>query len=101
MTFKVQKRQCDSCIYLPTCSLDIKELEDQVRDPHMGFKGFRACHHASNKSGICCRGFWNRHKDEFAAGQIAQRLGLVEFVSVDRFATERRKPAGEPTSAGS
>ena len=25
----------------------------------------------------CCRGFWNRHKDEFAVGQVAQRLGLV------------------------
>ncbi len=28
----------------------------------------------------CCRGFWNRHKNQFAAGQLAQRLGLVVFV---------------------
>jgi hypothetical protein len=27
----------------------------------------------------------NRHKDEFAADQIAQRLGLVEYVTDDRW----------------
>jgi hypothetical protein len=59
----------------------INELEDQVRDEHIGFKSYRACHHATD--GVCCRGFWERHCDEFQVGQIAQRLGLVEFVDMD------------------
>ena len=80
MTFKVQRRMCKTCIYRKTSPLDLKKLEDDVRDRFMGFKGCRICHHSRD---ACCRGFWNRHKDEFPAGQIAQRLGFVEFVNVD------------------
>lgn len=81
MTFKVQSKQCATCIYFPKSGFNIKELEEQVRDKHMGFRTYRACHHA--KKGICCRGFWNRHKDKFPVGQIAQRLNAVKFVTVD------------------
>jgi len=52
-------------------------------DGHMkfvGFRGYRICHHSK---GLCCRGFWDAHKDEFPAGQIAQRLRLVQFVTED------------------
>lgn len=96
MTFKVQARMCATCIYRPTWQgTPIEVLESQVRDEHIGFKGHRICHHAPNKSQVCCAGFWARHKDEFPAGQIAQRLGLVEFVTVDRIgnsnANRRRK----------
>ena len=86
--FKIQKRMCATCIYRPESTLDLKELENQVRDPHMGFKAFRACHHANGRS-VCCRGFWDAHKDEFALGQIAQRLNFVEFVDMDRFKKSR------------
>lgn len=78
--FKVQSKQCDTCIYKKATGFNIKELEDQVRDKHVGFKSHRTCHHSKD---VCCRGFWNRHKDEFAVGQVAQRLGLVKFVKVD------------------
>jgi hypothetical protein len=81
--FKVQRRMCETCIYREGFGWDIKHLEDQARDKHIGFKTYRACHHANDKDGICCRGFWERHSDEFAVGQIAQRFGLVEFVDVD------------------
>lgn len=86
MTFRVQKTACSTCIYRKDSPLDIETLEAQVRDPHIGFKGHRIYHHSND---VCCRGFWNRHRDEFPAGQIAQRLGLVEFVEVDTFARER------------
>lgn len=79
--FRVQRRLCATCIYRPDSTLDLKKLEDDVRDKHIGFKGYRACHHGDGK--VCCRGFWNAHKDEFAAGQIAQRLNAVEFVDID------------------
>ena len=78
--FKVQRKSCATCIYRKDSRLDITKLENDVRDEYMGFKGYRVCHHSKD---ACCRGFWNRHKWEFAAGQIAQRLGLVEFVSED------------------
>ena len=31
------------------------------------------------------RGFWERHRNDFAAGQIAQRLNLVVYVDHDEF----------------
>jgi len=83
--FRVQRKQCKTCIYRANSPLDIQRLEAQVKDEHMGFKGYRVCHHGPGrgKNMVCCRGFWDRHKDEFALGQIAQRLDLVEFVTVD------------------
>jgi hypothetical protein len=80
VTFKVQKKACATCIYRKDSTLNIKKLEADVRDKYMGFKGHRICHHSKD---VCCRGFWNRHKNEFAMGQIAQRLNMVEFVVVD------------------
>ncbi len=79
---KVQKKMCSSCIYLPSSSLDLKKLEADVADKHMPgyFRGHRICHHSND---VCCRGFWNRHKDKFTLGQIAQRMGWVRFVTVD------------------
>lgn len=81
--FKVQRRMCSTCIYRPDSPLDLSALEEAVRDAHIGFKKHRICHHAPGQSNICCRGFWEAHKDEFPAGQVAQRLKLVEFVDVD------------------
>lgn len=81
--FKVQAKACSTCIYRKDSALDIKKLEADVADGHGGFKGHRECHHAKRGSGVCCRGFWNRHKDKFAMGQIAQRLNAVVFVTVD------------------
>ena len=80
MSFRVQRRRCATCIYRRDSILDIRSLEDAIRDPHIGFRGYRICHRSDD---VCCRGFWDHHSQEFAAGQIAQRLGLVEFVDVD------------------
>ena len=44
------------------------------------FESYRVCHHSD---GVCCRGFWEAHKDAFTLGQLAQRWDLVEFIEVD------------------
>jgi hypothetical protein len=86
--FRVQAKQCATCIYRRDSALDVAALERQIADPKMAgfFLGHRVCHHSKD---VCCRGFWNRRKDAFTAGQLAQRLGLVEFVRVD---TLKEKP---------
>lgn len=83
MSFRVQAKQCATCIYKKSSPLDLKKLETQIADPCMEghFKGFRVCHHSS---GACCRGFWNRHKNQFDVGQLAQRLKFVVFVYEDK-----------------
>jgi hypothetical protein len=78
--FKVQRRRCATCIYRKDTPLDIEKLENDVRDRYGGFKGYRICHHSKD---VCCRGFWDKHKWAFQAGQIAQRLKMVAFVDVD------------------
>jgi len=80
--FEVQAAQCKTCIYRKNSHFDVPNLEAQIADKHMEgyFGGFRICHHSKT---ACCRGFWNRHKDKFTMGQLAQRLGWVTFVTHD------------------
>jgi len=78
--FRVQQKQCATCIYRDDNPLDLEYLENQVRDSYGFYSSHKTCHHSED---VCCRGFWDRHKDEFQTGQIAQRLGFVEFVNVD------------------
>lgn len=82
MPFRVQARQCATCIYRPDSPLDLKALEAAIADQNCAgfFRSFRVCHHSHD---ACCRGFWDRHKDAFQLGQVAQRLGLVRFVQDD------------------
>ena len=82
--FQVQKRMCASCIYRPESPLDLAQLEAEIADQECSgfFRSYRICHHAKNTD-VCCRGFWNAHKDDFSMGQIAQRMGWVEYVDVD------------------
>lgn len=80
--FRVKRRRCPTCIYRKGMGWHLDHLEAQIADPKMEgfFVGYRECHHAKRGGGVCCRGFWDHHKDDFTAGQIAQRLNLVEFV---------------------
>ena len=79
--FHVRKRPCSTCIYRSDCLLDLEHLEQEVRDLYVGFRSWRVCHDPPcGDEEVCCRGFWNRHKDKFAVGQLAQRLSLVKEV---------------------
>ena len=91
--FLIQRRMCQPCIYRKDSPLDVQRLEAQIADPHMPgfFRGYRACHHATETSGICCAGFWRRHRNHFTLGQLAQRLGLVRYVTVDALAVPMRR----------
>jgi len=97
MTFLVQAKPCATCIYRKDSPLNLRRLEADIADGYGGFRGHRICHHSDD---VCCRGFWNRHKDRFAMGQIAQRLGMVVFVTVDTLRARRRKPAQRSKSGG-
>ena len=79
---QVQAKQCETCIFKKGFHWHLKRLLDDIRDPHMAgyFRGHRICHHSKN---AVCAGFWKRYKDHFDLGQVAQRLGLVEYVEHD------------------
>lgn len=78
----VRRTPCPTCIYRKDSPFDIRLLEKEVCDRRGHFTGYRICHHHDSND-VCCRGFWSRHKDRFAAGQIAQRLGIVALVDED------------------
>jgi hypothetical protein len=84
MAFQVQRKQCKTCIFKVQCWSPgfLEEKLKEIKDPHMErfFVGHRICHHSGT---ACCAGFWARHKDDFQLGQLAQRLGLVEYVDHD------------------
>ena len=79
MTFQVRKAACPTCIYRTDSPLDLEKQEAEVKDERGFMQGWRICHHDDGRE-ICCRGYWNRHADDFPVGQVAQRLGLVRFV---------------------
>ena len=81
--FLVRSTQCPSCIYHPDSPNVVKSLEDRLRDDNGYLQGYRVCHH-EGQTNICCRGFWNRNKDRFTAGQVAQRLDLVVEVESEQ-----------------
>jgi len=87
---EVQSKACATCIYRKDSTLNLAHLEAQCADPVMPgfFRGHRICHHSKT---ACCRGFWNRHRDKFTLGQIAQRLGLVRFVTHDTHAPKMKR----------
>jgi len=74
MPFSVQQKACSTCIYRKDSSFDLPMLESEALTDDT----FRVCHHSHD---ACCRGFWNKHKNNFNLGRIAQRLGVVRFVS--------------------
>lgn len=74
---RVQKKMCVTCVYRPGSPICAADLEEAVRDRFGGFDKHRICHSSHD---AVCGGFWRRHKDKFALGQIAQRLNVVQFV---------------------
>ena len=78
--FRVQRAMCATCIFRPESPLDLKQLLDDIADQHGGFCGHRICHHSRD---ACCAGFWAAHRNEFALGQISQRLNMVVLVDDD------------------
>ena len=79
---RVRDRQCASCVYRTFPAEELARLEDKVRDPHVGFSGWRACHKTwGTDDGVVCRGFYDRHGDECTPIQIEVRLGLVREVA--------------------
>lgn len=77
---RVQTKPCATCIYRKDSPNNLKKLEADVKNERGDFVSHRVCHHADD---VMCRGFYNAHKDEYWATQLAQRLDAVDFVEVD------------------
>ena len=91
----VQKTQCETCIYRPETVYDTDELENLIRDPRdpTHFSTPRACHAVTGRT-VVCRGFWDRHAEDFDLGQLAVRLDAV--YTIDETNAVVHEPQGAP-----
>ena len=97
----VRGKQCPTCIYRADCILELGKLEGEVRNAEGRMTGFRICHTetlAEKNRSVCCRGFWNRWKEESlvlrtARAFAAAGLGRIRFTDAD--AQEDNEP-GRP-----
>lgn len=84
VTFKIQTKQCDQCLFSRRRIVTAARFKNIIRDcTQLGNEKHFVCHKASLKGdSVCCRGFWDKYKNNFQLGQVAQRLNLVEEVEV-------------------
>ncbi len=77
---KIQKTKCNQCLFSKNRIVDAKRAAEVIRDA-LGKDTYFNCHKAKIKGAdVCCRGFWDAHKDNFNLGRIAQRLNVIKEV---------------------
>jgi len=76
---------CESCIYRMCSKEELARLEAQVASPVCEgfFDSYRACHSGPHDGGVCCFGFWKRHKNHFTLGVLAQLWDIVVYVHIN------------------
>jgi hypothetical protein len=82
---RVLDGKCTTCIFRPGNLMHLEPgvvkalVEGAVNDPTGG--GHIACHDTLDlPAAAICRGFWDAHADKIALLQLAQRMGVVEYV---------------------
>ena len=77
--FKVKKQCCDQCLFSKYKIVSNKRRQEILNSCRSNDNHF-ICHKATiKKEDICCRAFYDTQDSQMI--KIAQRLGMVEFVS--------------------
>lgn len=79
---EVRKTKCDQCLFTDNRIVSQKRAGDVVKDC-LKRDTYFICHKTQTEDApqdMCCRGFWDQHKNNFNLGRIAQRLQAVRFV---------------------
>jgi hypothetical protein len=81
--FKVQKKQCNQCLFGPNKIVSDARRRQIIKDCVEEDTYFN-CHKGTIKGidSLCCRGFWDAFKDRFNLGRVIQRLGGPKEVQV-------------------
>jgi hypothetical protein len=81
-TFRVAHKRCNECLYTKNKIVGDARKEGLLEGCRTSGKYF-ICHKATLQGrGVVCRGFFDEENN--AACQVAQRLGLVEFVDLSK-----------------
>jgi len=74
--FRVQGSKCDQCLFSDNKIVNDDRKEEVLRTT-LKKDTFFVCHKTDD---VCCKGYWDKYKDKFTVGQIAQRLNLMKEV---------------------
>lgn len=80
----IQRQQCDQCLFSRNRIVSNERAADIIRGCVEKDTYFQ-CHKTQVKGSsqdVCCRGFWDKFKNRFNLGRIAQRLNIVKEVDI-------------------
>lgn len=82
---KVQSKPCNQCLFTKNRIVSKERATSIVKDS-LKKDTFFVCHKSSIEGDghgeVCCKTYWDRYKNQFNLGRIAQRLDVVKFVDV-------------------
>jgi hypothetical protein len=78
--FKVCESKCAQCLFTPERIVSKTRMQDILQDCAKRDTHF-ICHKSKDGESVCCRGFYDTKTSNLM--RIAQRLGAVQFVSVE------------------
>lgn len=82
---KVQKTKCNQCLFTKNKIVSGDRARSIVKEALQN-DTFFGCHKTQLKglkSDVCCKGFWDSHKNNFKLGRLAQWAGAVQEVVID------------------
>lgn len=80
----IQKAKCDQCLFTKNMVVKNNTRRTEIIKSALNNDTYFICHKSSIASNgdVCCRGFWDKFKNDFNLGRIAQRLNFVNEVEV-------------------
>jgi hypothetical protein len=79
---KIQRKQCNQCLFSGRRIVSPARKREVVEEC-LKYETFFTCHKGSIAGvNACCKGYWDRYHESFQLGQLAARLGWIEWVDI-------------------
>ena len=80
---KIRKKLCKNCLFSDN-RLVSEDAAQRIIDETLEKDSFFICHESSIESGqVCCKGFFDNHKNDSLQTRLALMLNIFEFVETD------------------
>lgn len=78
---KIQKTKCDQCLFTKNRIVTLERAKEAVKDI-LDNDSYFCCHKSMDNNDVCCRGFWDAHKNDFSLGRLLQHLHIIIFIDL-------------------
>ena len=84
-TLQVVSHPCSECLFSPNRIVS-QERKEEIVYQTLAKDRYFTCHKAMLAGvDLCCKGFFDSHKDDSLVTRLAMQLNLVEFVDLSDF----------------